>query len=172
MEKKAKKIRLLILDVDGVLTDGKLIYSGEGGEAKSFNVKDGLGIKLLIEGGIKVVIISGRKSKAVEYRAKDLGIHKVYQGIKDKVAAFDEILKKNKIKPEEVGFIGDDLPDIPLLCRVGFAIGVSDGVAEVKKVVDYVTTHPGGKGAVREVCELILKSQKKWKKPLKQIQWS
>ncbi|HPD60334.1 MAG TPA: HAD-IIIA family hydrolase [Thermodesulfobacteriota bacterium] len=167
---KAKKIRLLVLDVDGVLTDGAIIYSDNGGESKSFNVKDGLGIKMLTQEGIKVAIISGRNSRAVEYRAKDLGIQEVYQGIKDKVAVFDEILKKNKINPEEIGFMGDDLIDLPLLYRVGFAIGVSDAAREIKNAVDYVTKLPGGKGAVREVCELILKSQKKWKRCLKPLQ--
>ena len=169
MIEKAKKVRLLILDVDGVLTDGEIIYSDKGGESKSFNVKDGLGIKMLIQGGIKVAIISGRKSRAVEYRAKDLGIQEVYQGIKDKVAVFDEILKRHKINPEEIGFMGDDLIDLPLLYRVGFAIGVSDAVKEVKKAVDYVTRLPGGKGAVREVCELLLTSQKKWRRCLEQL---
>jgi len=162
MKKKAGIVRLLILDVDGVLTDGKIYYSDQGMEEKAFDVKDGVGIKLLLQEGIKVAIISGRKSKAVEHRAKDLGIDEVYLGINDKVAAFEEILKKNKINPEEVGFVGDDVVDLPLLSRVGFAIGVSDGVKEVKKVAHYVTKSPGGKGAVREVCELILKSQKKW----------
>ena len=169
MIKKAQKVRLLVLDVDGVLTDGKTIYSDKGGESKSFNVKDGLGIKMLIQGGIKVAIISGRKSRAVEYRANDLGIQEVYQGIKDKVAVFDQILKRNKISPEETGFMGDDLIDLPLLCRVGFAVGVSNAVKEVKKAVDYVTRLPGGKGAVREVCELLLKSQKKWKRCVEEL---
>jgi len=169
MIEKAKKVRMLILDVDGVLTDGGLLYSDKGGESKLFNVKDGLGIKLLIQEGIKVVIISGRKSKAVDYRAKDIGIQEVFQGARDKVVVFEKILKKNKINSEEVSFIGDDLIDLPLLSRVGFAIGVSDGVDEVKKAVDYVTKLPGGKGAVREVCELILKSQEKWEKCLEQL---
>ena len=170
MIKKAQKVRLLVLDVDGVLTDGAIIYSDKGEEPKSFNVKDGLGIKMLIQEGIKVAIISGRKSRAVEYRANELGIQEVYQGIKNKVAIFEEILKRNKMNPEETSFIGDDLIDLPLLSRVGFAVGVSDAVKEVKKAADYVTRLPGGKGAVREVCELLLQSQKKWNKYVKQLQ--
>jgi 3-deoxy-D-manno-octulosonate 8-phosphate phosphatase (KDO 8-P phosphatase) len=170
MIENAKKVRMLLLDVDGVLTDGSLPYSDRGQESKSFNVKDGLGVRMLINGGIKVAIISGRKSRAVEYRAKDLGIHEVHQGIKDKVSIFDEILKRNKLNPEEICFVGDDLIDLPLLNRVGFAVGVSDAVKEVRKAVDYVTRLPGGKGAVREVCELVLKSQKKWKRCFKQLQ--
>ena len=160
MIEKAKKIRLLILDVDGVLTDGGLLYSNQAGEElKKFNVKDGLGIKLLTQEGIRVVIISGRTSKAVEHRARELGIQEVYQGVRDKVAVFEEIIKRDKINPEEVSFIGDDLIDLSLLSRVGFSVGVSDGVDAVKEAADYVTQLPGGKGAVREVCEIILKSQ-------------
>lgn len=166
MIEKAKRVRILILDVDGVMTDGGLICSSKGEEGKVFNVRDGLGIALLLRENIKVAIISGRKSEAVEHRARELGIQEVYQGVKDKVAAFEEILKKDKITPDQVGFIGDDLVDLPLLSRVGFAVGVADAAEEVKESVDYVTRHTGGKGAVREVCELILKSQEKWEKLL------
>lgn len=172
MMEKAKRIRVLILDVDGVMTDGRLFYSDKAkGELKSFHVRDGLGIKMLIQEGIKVVIISGRNSKAVDYRASDLGIKEVYQGISDKVVVFEEIIKKYKINSEEVGFIGDDLIDLPLLSRVGFSISVADAMEEVKESVDYVTQLPGGKGAVRELCDLILKSQGKWEKCLKQINY-
>ncbi|MBW1679271.1 MAG: 3-deoxy-manno-octulosonate-8-phosphatase KdsC [Deltaproteobacteria bacterium] len=161
---KAKRIRILILDVDGVMTNGGIIYSNQGEEFKFFNVRDGLGIRMLIQEGIKVAIISGRKSRAVDSRAEDLGINEVYQGVRDKLAVFEEILKKNKIKSDQAGFIGDDLVDIPLLSRVGFAVGVADAVEEVKERVDYVTRNPGGRGAIREVCDFILKSQGKWKK--------
>ena len=167
---QAEKVRLLILDVDGVLTQGELIYSDQGEEDwRAFNVKDGLGIKMLIQEGIRVAIISGRKIKAVDYRAHDLGIKEVYQGIRDKVRIFEEIVKKYKITHEEVGFIADDLIDLPLLSRVGFAIGVADAVEEIKEHAHYITKLPGGKGAVREVCDLILKSQGKWEKCLGQI---
>jgi len=159
---KAKKVSFLILDVDGVMTDGGIVYSEQGEEVKVFNVRDGLGIKMLIREGIKVAIISGRKSKAVDCRAEELGIIDVYQGVTDKVAVFEEILKKSKIRPDQVGFIGDDLVDLPLLSNVGFSVAVSDAVDEVKENVDYVTKQRGGNGAVREVCELLLKAQGKW----------
>ena len=163
---KAKKIRMLILDVDGVMTDGGIIYSNSGEELKSFHVRDGTGIKMLIREGIKVVIISGRRSRSVDYRAQELGIKEVYQGVKDKVEVFKEILKKYKIDPQQVGFVGDDLIDIPLLLRVGFSAVVADAIEEVKQNVDYITKNPGGRGAVREICDLILKSQGKWEKYL------
>jgi len=169
MINKAKRVRMLILDVDGVMTDGGIVYSNKGDEFKTFNVKDGLGIRMLIQGEIKVVIISGRKSRAVDYRAEDLGIKDVYQGVKDKVSVFEEILKKDKITSEKVGFIGDDLVDFPLLSKVGFAVSVYDAVDEIKKNVDYVTKHSGGKGAIREVSDLILKAQGKWERCLSQI---
>ena len=166
---KAKRIRSLILDVDGVMTNGEIIYSNKNEELKLFNVRDGLGIRMLIHEGIKVILISGRKSRAVDLRAEDLGIKEVYQGVRNKVEIFEEILQKHKITPDQVGFIGDDLVDIPLLFRVGFAVAVADAVEEVKKVVHYVTRNPGGKGAVREICDLILKSQGKWETILRQI---
>jgi len=169
MINKAKKVGMLILDVDGVMTDGGIVYSNKGEEFKKFNVKDGLGIRMLIQGGIKVVIISGRKSGVVDYRAEELGIKDVYQGIRDKLSLFKEIIKKDKITAHEVGFIGDDLIDFPLLLKVGFAVGVSDAVDEIKENVDYVTKHSGGKGAIREVSDLILKAQGKWEQCLSQM---
>ena len=168
---KARKVRLLILDVDGVMTKGELLYSGNGEECKAFNVRDGLGIKMVLREGIKVAIISGRRSRAVDLRADDLGIEDVYQGVRDKVAVFEEIARKHAIKREQAGFIGDDLADIPLLLKVGFAVGVADAVEEVKERVDFVTTCPGGHGAVRELCELLLKSQGKWEKQLQRLEY-
>ncbi|MBN2468329.1 MAG: HAD family hydrolase [Deltaproteobacteria bacterium] len=153
---------MLLLDVDGVMTDGGIIYSSAGEEYKVFNVKDGLGIRMLLNAGIEVAIITGRKSRAVDSRARDLGIKAVYQGIQDKVAVFEEILQKHRLTPDQVGFVGDDLVDVPLLAKVGFSVGVSNAVEEVRKRVDYVTTRKGGRGAVREVCDLILQSQDKW----------
>ena len=161
---KARNIRMLILDVDGVMTDGGILYTNDREELKYFHVKDGLGIRMLIQEGIKVLIISGRSSKAVEYRAEDLGIEEVHQGVRDKVAVFEEVLRRHKITANEVGYMGDDLVDIPLLSRVGFAVSVADAVKEVKERVDYITSLPGGKGAVREICDLILKAKGRWKK--------
>lgn len=158
----AKKIKLLLLDVDGVLTDGRFMLTEAGEEHKSFNTQDGLGLRLLLQEGIGVVLISGRDSKAVDIRARDLGLTAVYQGVKDKVAVFEEILQKRAASPEEVGFVGDDLVDLPLLMRVGFAVAVANAVEEVREKAHYVTRKSGGQGAVREVCEVILKAQGKW----------
>jgi 3-deoxy-D-manno-octulosonate 8-phosphate phosphatase (KDO 8-P phosphatase) len=159
---KAKAIKLIILDVDGVLTDGRIIYDDKGGELKCFDVKDGHGIKLLKRAGIEVGIISGRESRAVGYRARDLDISILYQRIFNKVEVYEKILKEKGLADNQVCFIGDDLVDIPLLKRVGFSVAVVDGSEYLKKVVDYVTVKDGGNGAVREVCELILKAKDKW----------
>jgi 3-deoxy-D-manno-octulosonate 8-phosphate phosphatase (KDO 8-P phosphatase) len=163
---KAKKIRLLVLDVDGVMTNGELLYSSNGEEIKSFNVRDGLAIKMVIREGIRVAIISGRRSRAVDRRADELGILDVYQGVHNKVAVFEKIAQMHTIQSDETAFIGDDLADIPLLSRVGFAVGVADAAQEVKERVDFVTSQSGGHGAVRELCEVLLKSQGKWEKQL------
>ncbi|MEK6599115.1 MAG: HAD-IIIA family hydrolase [Deltaproteobacteria bacterium] len=160
--KKIKAVKLLALDVDGVMTDGRIIYDDEGKETKVFDVKDGHGIKLLMRVGIDVAIITARESNVVLHRAKNLGIELVYQKAMDKVAALEDILKRKELISEQVAYIGDELVDIPLLRKVGFAIAVRDAVKDVKKYVDYVTVKNGGYGAVREVCELILKTQGRW----------
>ena len=160
--KKAQNVRMLILDVDGVLTDGTILYTDAAEEYKCFNTQDGLGIRLLLQEGIRVALISGRKSKAVDCRARDLGLTDVYQGVGDKVAVFEQLLQKSTIEKKEVGFVGDDLVDLPLLTRVGFAVAVANAVEEVKRNADFITKNAGGHGAVREVCELILKSQGRW----------
>jgi 3-deoxy-D-manno-octulosonate 8-phosphate phosphatase (KDO 8-P phosphatase) len=160
--KKLKSIKLLMLDVDGVLTDGKIIYNDRGEEIKAFNVRDGHGLKLLMRAGIEIALITGRKSKVVLHRARDLGIKKVYQRVTNKIEIYEKILKGKKLKDINVGFVGDDLVDIPVLKRVGFSAAVGDAIPEVKKVVDYVASKKGGEGAVREICELLLKVQNKW----------
>jgi len=159
---KIKRIKLLILDVDGVLTDGGIVYDDAGRETKVFYVKDGHGIKLLRAAGIDVAIITARTSKVVLHRAKELGIDTIYQKAMDKVEAFHEVIDKKGLLPDEVAYVGDDLVDLPILQRVGFSVAVSDSVEDIKDGVDWITTRPGGKGAVREVCELILKVQGKW----------
>ncbi|MFQ5353941.1 MAG: KdsC family phosphatase [Thermodesulfobacteriota bacterium] len=159
---KILKVKLLLLDVDGVLTDGSIIYSDKGGEIKSFNVMDGHGIKLLMRGGIDVGIITARESEVVATRARDLGITLLYQGQKDKLACFNAILDKEGLKPHETAFVGDDLVDIPVLTRAGFSASVPGGVPEVLERVEYVTGALGGSGAVREVCEVILKAHGLW----------
>lgn len=162
MHERLQKIKLLILDVDGVMTDGRIIFDSNGVESKFFNVKDGHGIKMLQRGGIEIGIISGRESQVVTNRAAELGIKLVYQRSLDKLTPFAKMLAEAGCTEEETGFIGDDLIDIPVLKRVGFAAAPADAVAEVLPYVHYVATNGGGWGAVREVCDLILKAQGKW----------
>jgi len=159
---KMKIIRLLVLDVDGVMTDGKIIMNDMGREIKNFDVKDGHGIKILMRCGIDVILLTGRRSAVVEHRAKDIGIEEVYQGIYNKLEKFEEILQHKSFNYENIAFVGDDIVDIPLLKRVGFSVAVADATEDVKKGVDYITKKAGGDGAVREVCELILQAQGKW----------
>jgi 3-deoxy-D-manno-octulosonate 8-phosphate phosphatase (KDO 8-P phosphatase) len=164
MNEKAANIKLLLLDVDGVLTDGRITINERGEEVKSFNVKDGLGLKMLMSEGIHVVIITGRKSMVVEHRAKELGIHEVWQGVKDKGALCKKIIGEKGIEKEEVCSIGDDLPDLAMFMESGFRIAVADGVEAVREEADFVTEKKGGYGAVREACEWILKSRGGWSK--------
>jgi len=159
---KIRSVKLLILDVDGVLTDGRIIINDEGLESKQFDVRDGHGLKLLFRYGVDVVLVTGRKSRAVEWRAADLGITEVHQGVHDKGEVFEEIIKRRNLPPEETACIGDDIVDIPIMRRAGFSVAVADAVREVRESADYVTTSPGGRGAVREVCEMILKAQNLW----------
>ena len=162
LDEKIRTISLLVLDVDGVMTDGKIIIDDMGREIKNFDVKDGHGIKILMRYGIDVVLLTGRRSVVVEHRAKDLGIREVHQGILNKLEIFEEIIRKRSLRYENVAFIGDDIVDIPLLKRVGFSVAVADASEDVKKYVDYITKKRGGNGAVREVCELLLWTQGKW----------
>jgi 3-deoxy-D-manno-octulosonate 8-phosphate phosphatase (KDO 8-P phosphatase) len=155
-------IKMVIMDVDGVLTDGKIILDANGVESKAFYVQDGSAITYLHRVGIKTAIISGRESKVVELRANELSIEDVYLGIHKKLEAYEEILKKHKIKDNEICYIGDDLIDLPILTKVGFSVAVPNAPLEVKERVSYITDAPGGYGAVREVTEKILKSQGKW----------
>lgn len=159
LQEKAGKIRFLLLDVDGIMTDGKIIIDSRGVEYKAFHIHDGHGIYLLKKAGIEVGIISGRSSQAVEYRARELNIHEVYQNVHDKISIYERLQKKYNLQDEEVAFMGDDLIDIPLLNRVGFSATVADAIKEVKDVVDFITQKRGGEGAVREVIDFILKSR-------------
>lgn len=151
-----KNIKVLLLDVDGVMTNGEIIYSDAGTETKAFNVKDGLGIKLLMNAGVTVGIITGRRSGALLHRCADLGIDLIYDGIQNKGAIIDAVVSRTGAKAHEMAFVGDDLPDIPLLKKIGLAIAVADAHDAVKKVAHRVTVNKGGQGAVREVCESIL----------------
>jgi 3-deoxy-D-manno-octulosonate 8-phosphate phosphatase (KDO 8-P phosphatase) len=159
LQEKAIRIKLLILDVDGVLTDGKLFFDHDGNEYKSFHSQDGHGIKLLRQTGVEVAIISGRKSTAVTLRMNNLGISHVYQGHEDKRAAFQELLVKLSLNPEDIAYAGDDLLDLPIMSRVGLAIAVNNAVATVKQYAHWSTSRSGGEGAVREICDLIMQSQ-------------
>ena len=156
---RAKDIRLLLLDVDGVLTDGSIVYGNSGTELKAFNIKDGFGIRLLREAEVEVGIITARRSEAVERRAQDLKLAHLYQGVGNKIEAFSEILATRNLAPRQVAYMGDDWLDLPLLSRVGLAATVADAVAEVKAVAHYVTRQAGGRGAVRELCELIIEAK-------------
>lgn len=162
VRKKAAKVKLILLDVDGVLTDCGIIIDDRGVEAKRFDVRDGQGIALLIICGIKVGFITGRHSNIVRRRAKELGVTIVYQGVKDKGQIYDRIKRNTGLKDEEIAYVGDDIYDLPILQKAGFAITVRDGWPGLKTRVDYVTKKKGGKGAVREVSELVLTAQNRW----------
>ncbi len=167
IENKLKLVKLLILDVDGVLTDGGIIYNNDFVETKIFNVKDGLGIKLLMKAGIDVCIATGRSSEALYRRCQDLDIIHIFDGLSDKTSILAIISKKLDVSAEEIAFVGDDLPDIPLMKLTGLAIAVADANEEVKKTADAVTEAKGGAGAVRELCEAILKAKSLWNETLR-----
>ncbi|MFU8818509.1 MAG: KdsC family phosphatase [Desulfurivibrio sp.] len=153
---RAREISLLLLDVDGVMTDASILYTDSGTEFKAFSTRDGLGIRLLQEAGVEVGIITARSSEAVRRRAADLGLKHLFQGARDKLVAYEQILREQRLQPSRIAYMGDDWLDLPLLVRAGFAVAPADAVAEVKAVAHYVTRRPGGKGAVRELCELII----------------
>lgn len=159
LKEKAKKVKLFITDVDGVLTDGRIVLGNNGEELKFFHVHDGKGIQLAHEAGIATAIITGRESKLVERRAEELSIKEVHQNIKDKIKVFNDVLDKYNVTAEEVAYIGDDVNDLEILERVGLSFTPANGVKKVKEVVDYITTKEGGQGAVREAIELILEYQ-------------
>jgi 3-deoxy-D-manno-octulosonate 8-phosphate phosphatase (KDO 8-P phosphatase) len=156
---KAKKIKLLILDVDGVLTDGRLFYSEQGEVTLGFHIHDGLGIDLLHRAGIDTAIISGRKAGAVEKRAEQLKIRHVYLGCAQKAIVYKELREKLQLTDEQIAYVGDDWIDIPAMRQVGLKIAVANAMPEVKDIADWKTPKNGGKGAVRDVCELLLKAQ-------------
>ncbi len=156
---RAKLIKLLLLDVDGVLTDGTIVYTEDGGESKGFNTRDGFGLRMLQDSGVDVGIITARTSEAVRRRARDLGFAHLYQGRKDKNRVFDEILQTTGLRPLHTAYMGDDWLDLPLLGRVGLAAAPADAAPEVIQRVNYVCRHNGGRGAVREICDLILEAR-------------
>lgn len=162
-----KNIKLLLLDMDGVLTRGDIIYNDNGAEIKAFNSKDGVGLRLLMDSGISVGIVTGRKSEALRHRCRNLKIELIYEDVHDKSALLDDISQKTGVKPAEMAFVGDDLPDLPIMNRVGVSVAVADANIHVRQKADLVTKAPGGRGAVREVCETILAAQGLWDDVLK-----
>ena len=158
-EQRAAQIRLVALDVDGVLTDGRLYYGVQGEALKVFDVRDGHGIKMLLNQGVEVAILSARSSEIVAMRARELGIRRVLQGRGDKAAAWRELLADTGLGSEHASFIGDDLPDLPVLAQAGFAATVADARNEVKSVAHWIAPQPGGRGAVRALAEFILQAK-------------
>ena len=161
-EERAKKIKLLIMDVDGVLTDGRIIYGSDGTEFKSSHVRDGHAMKLANRAGLKMAIITGRDSEIVTRRGKELEVDFIYQKVFNKLEVYEKILQENNLKDEEIAFIGDDIVDLPVMRRVGLSIAVEDAVEELKQESLLITKNPGGRGAVREVIEYILKARGLW----------
>ena len=156
---RAKNIKLVIFDVDGVMTDGGLTIGDDGQEYKTFNTQDGLGMKLLKASGVEMAIITGRTSNVVKQRSESTGVAHFYQGVDDKLIAFNDLITKLKIKPEQTAFMGDDVVDMPPMLRCGLAVSVPAAPESVKQRAHYVTTKEGGRGAVRELCELIMQAQ-------------
>src|SRR5688572_7578031 len=156
---RARRVRLMIFDVDGVLTDGVLWYGANGEEGKAFHAFDGHGLKMLAASGVACALLSGRRSAAVTVRATELGIVDVLQGIDDKLASFQDLLKKKNLKADEAGFMGDELVDLPVLTRCGLACAPREAPEAVRSRVHYVAAAPAGRGAVREVCELVMRAQ-------------
>jgi 3-deoxy-D-manno-octulosonate 8-phosphate phosphatase (KDO 8-P phosphatase) len=159
---RAQNIRLLLLDVDGVLTEGQLFFDAKGEALKVFHVRDGHGLKMAQRGGLEVALLSGRRSDAAFHRARELGISRFYEGLRDKVAVLEELLATLGLTPREVAMVADDLVDLPVLTRVGLAVAVADAVPEVKAAAHWVTSLPGGRGAVRQVTDLLLKARGQW----------
>ncbi|MBE0627212.1 MAG: phenylphosphate carboxylase subunit delta [Burkholderiales bacterium] len=156
---RAGALKLMIFDVDGVMTDGMLYYSERGEELKAFNIQDGLGMKMLRQNGVEIALITARSSRAVELRAANLGIAHLYQGVEDKRGSYAALLAQLGLAAAQSGYMGDDLPDLPLITRCGFAATVPSAPQALKQRAHYVTRAQGGQGAVREVCELILRAQ-------------
>jgi len=159
VQARARAVRLAIFDIDGVMTDGTLYIGAQGEVYKAFNILDGHGVKMLQAAGVATAILSGRSSDAVVRRASELSIVHVVQGAADKLAAFDALSARLGVQPAECAFVGDDLPDLPVMKNCGFAVAVANAVDEVKACAHYVTRASGGRGAVREFCELVLRAQ-------------
>ncbi|MCI0456081.1 MAG: HAD hydrolase family protein [Gemmataceae bacterium] len=164
LRERCQRIEMLVLDVDGVLTDGSIVYADDGVEIKTFHVRDGSALKLWGLEGKRTAVISGRRSRAVEVRAAELGVASVIQGAADKLSAYRQLLADAGLRPEQVCCVGDDVPDLPLLRNCGLAVAVADACAEARQDAHFVTGASGGRGAVRETVELILRCQGRWQK--------
>jgi 3-deoxy-D-manno-octulosonate 8-phosphate phosphatase (KDO 8-P phosphatase) len=160
--RRARAIRLLVLDVDGILTDGRLLYTAAGDEVKAFHILDGHGLKLGLKVGLSVALVTGRRTDMVARRARELGIGLLFEGVEEKLPVFRELLDRTGLPPFQVAWMGDDLPDLLPMRQAGLAISVPDGAAEVRAVAHYLTRRPAGGGAVREAVELLLKAQGHW----------
>ncbi|MDR2725136.1 MAG: HAD hydrolase family protein [Candidatus Adiutrix sp.] len=160
-------IKLVGFDVDGVLTDGRIIIDDEGRESKNFHSRDGLGLKILLRAGLEAVLITGRASRLLEIRARGLGLTEIYQGVEDKWAVFEEVLKKKGLSPAQAAFAGDDLIDLPVMARVGLALAPADAAPDVLAAAHFVAPAPGGRGAVRQMIEFLLKGQGRWDEVLR-----
>jgi len=167
---KAKKIKLLLLDVDGVLTDGRIIYDSKGRDSKFFDVHDGLGVYLLKKAGIPTVLITAKGSRAINPRARDMRVDRIYADVSSKSRVLDKITKIYKVTSEEICFMGDDLVDLGIMEKIGFPVAVFNACSEIKNLAHYITQREGGRGAVREIAELILKSQGKWQEIIESYQ--
>lgn len=161
LENQAKKIKCLICDVDGVLTDGLLYLDNHGNELKTFHVHDGMGLKFLMAAGIHTAVITTSRNAVIDHRMQQLGIQHYFKGQVDKQPAFDELKARLKLTNDEIAYIGDDLPDLPLIQQAGLGIAVANAVRQVRDIANWVTTKKGGRGAVREACDLILEAQQK-----------
>lgn len=168
MKDKLASIKLVLLDVDGVLTDGKITYSDAGEQIKSFDSKDGLGIRLLMKSGIQVGIITARKSDALAHRCKNLKLELVLEGVRDKAKGLELMLEKTGLSADQTAYVGDDLLDLPIMTRVGLPVCVADACKDVKEHSEIITKNNGGNGAVREFCEMVLKSKGLWDKIIEQ----
>lgn len=162
MIEKAKKIKCVICDVDGVLTDGLIFLDNSGNELKAFNIQDGMGLKLLMAAGIDVAVITTSKNAVIDHRMQQLGIQYYFKGQLEKQTAFQQLKSTLSLQDEDIAYIGDDLPDLPIIQRVGFGVAVANAVKQIKDIADFQTSAYGGRGAVREVCDLILHAQNKF----------
>jgi len=170
VRKKLDAIKMLVLDVDGVLTDGTVLVDSRGGESKSFSIIDGHGIKMWKRAGLKIAFLSGRASATTKYQAKELAVDFCLNGRRDKLKGLEELVKMSKIPAAQIAYVGDDLPDLPVISCVGFAAAVANAVDEIKRAADYVTKRKGGEGAVREIIEYILKKTGRWNELVKRYE--